>query len=76
VTHVVDAIYEQGTLKLAHLLELPENTAATVTVESAHAPENLPKCWVEIAPDGLPVIKSNGGPVIASALDREIEANT
>ena len=39
MTHTIDAIYDNGTLRLAHPLPLSPNEKVRVTIVSAYAPE-------------------------------------
>ena len=54
----------------------PEHGRGWLTLSPAVPDQPLHEVYVEIAEDGLPVIRSKNGPVITSEMVREIEGST
>lgn len=55
---------------------LPEHERGWLTLSSTLPEQPLREVYVEIAEDGLPVIRSRGGGIITSEMVREIEGST
>lgn len=72
----IEVTIENGKITPVQPHLLPEHGRGWLTISPAVSDRPLREVYVEIAEDGLPVIRSKGGPVITSELVREIEGST
>ena len=72
---LIEVTIEDGKITPVRPHLLPEHGRGWLTLSSADVAKHRPEIHVEIADDGLPIIRGNG-PVITSELVREIEGST